>query len=83
MIYGTPDSLEAHTFRGERRRTLKDVVVDDWHSACAIIRSPGKTIYMFVEEKMNGCLTRTVYADGYEETEEEFVGLVEHDQDVP
>ena len=83
IIYATPDALEAHTLRGERRRSLRDIVIDDWQSACAIIRSPSKVVYLFVEEKMNGCLTRTVFLDGEEgESEEELVGLIEHDADI-
>lgn len=56
IIYGSPDSLEAHWFRGETRRTLRDIVVDDWHAACAIVRSGGVTLYLFIEPKMRGCI---------------------------
>lgn len=60
VIYGSPDRLEAHQLRGETRRKLRDVVIDDWHAACAIVRSPRATFYVFVEPKMRGCIVRTV-----------------------
>ena len=39
VIYGSPDKLEAYELRGERRRSFKDIVIDDWHAACAIARA--------------------------------------------
>lgn len=60
VIYGSPDELEAHRFRGEPRRTLRDVVVDDWQAACAIVHAGPTTLYLFVEPKMRGCIVRTV-----------------------
>lgn len=77
VIYATPDALEAHLLRGERRRSLRDVIVDDWHAACAIIRASDRVVYLFIEPKMGGCLTRTVLLDS-EEPEAHFI---EHDDD--
>lgn len=81
VIYGTPDALEAYRLRGERRRSLKDIVIDDWHSACAIIKSPTKTIYLFVEEKMNGCLLRTDQDEDAVADDEASGHFIEHDYD--
>ena len=59
VIYGSPDSLEAFRFRGEARRTLKDLFIDDWHAACAIVRGGGQNIYLFVEPKGKGAILFT------------------------
>ncbi|RYG34605.1 hypothetical protein EON81_15115 [bacterium] len=67
VIYGSPEKLEAYTFHGERRRTLKDLVIDDWHAACAIVRAAEKTVYVFVEPKMRGCIVRVVKGDESED----------------
>jgi len=56
VIYASPDSLEAHRMRGEIRRTLRDVIIDDWQAACAIVRGGDSTLYVFVEPKMRGCI---------------------------
>ncbi len=60
VIYGSPDKLEAHWLRGETRRTLRDIVIDDWFAACFIVRSPEVTMYGFIEPKMQGCVLRVV-----------------------
>ena len=60
VLYGSPDALEGHRLKGETRRSLRDIVVDDWHAACAIVRSGGTSLYVFVEPKMRGCVVRTV-----------------------
>ena len=60
VIYGSPERLEGHLLRGELRRSLRDVIMDDWHPACAIIRTSRATLYLFVEPKMRGCIIRTV-----------------------
>ena len=70
VIYGSPDSLEAHRFTGDLRRSLRDVIVDDWVPACAIITTPRSTFYLFVEPKMRGCVVRTVRNELDEEPEE-------------
>lgn len=56
VIYASPDRLEAHAMRGQTRRKLRDVFVDDWHAACAIIRSDRGTFYAFIEPRMKGCI---------------------------
>lgn len=82
VIYGSPDALEAHTFRGETRRCLKDVVIDDWHAACAIVRSATRTFYVFVEPKMRGCIVLTVKgATELEDVPEDEPIFIEHDED--
>jgi hypothetical protein len=63
VIYGSPDALEGWRLKGETRRSLRDIVIDDWHGACAIIRAEGTTIYLFVEEKIRGVLIRIVKGD--------------------
>jgi hypothetical protein len=60
VIYGSPERLEAHRFTGDLRRSLKDVIVDDWIPACAIVTSERAIFYIFVEPKMRGCVVRTV-----------------------
>ena len=62
VIYGSPDKLEAHQLKGERRRTLRDIVIDDWQAACAIVRADTTTLYVFIEPKMKGCIVRTVHS---------------------
>lgn len=63
VIYGSPDRLEAHAMKGERRRTLRDIVIDDWQAACAIVRAEHTTLYIFIEPKMRGCIVRTVQGE--------------------
>jgi len=60
VLYGSPDQLEGHLLRGERRRSLRDIVIDDWQAACAIVRAESTTLYVFIEPKMRGCIVRTV-----------------------
>ena len=69
VIYGSIDALEAHHLKGERRRTLRDIIIDDWQAACAIIRSKEANIFVFVEPKMRGCMVRMNRLDGFEEPE--------------
>lgn len=71
VIYGSPEALEAHTMRGETRRTLKDFLIDDWHAACAIVRATNRTFYVFIEPKMRGCIVRMVRNEGVEEPEDD------------
>ncbi len=72
VIYGSPDKLEGHALRGERRRSLRDIVIDDWHSACCIVRAGTTTAFVFVEPKMRGCMVRIINSEDDEplETEE-------------
>ena|SRR5579862_2462910 len=60
VIYASPDRLEGHWLRGETRRTLRDIIVDDWHAACAIVSSDQGKLYVFVEPKMKGCVVRAL-----------------------
>jgi hypothetical protein len=60
VIYAGPDEVEAHTLRGETRRTLKDLLVDDWHAACAVVVGGDTTLYIFIEPKMKGCIVLRV-----------------------
>jgi hypothetical protein len=60
VIYGTTDSIEGHVMRGQSRRTVRDIFVDDWHAGCAIVRTDRITIYLFVEPKMRGCIALSV-----------------------
>jgi hypothetical protein len=63
VIYGSPDKIEARLLRGERRRSLRDVIIDDWQAACAIVRAGPTTLYIFVEPKMRGCMVRTIHSE--------------------
>jgi hypothetical protein len=60
VLYGSPDALEGHKMRGETRRTLRDIVIDDWQAACSIARAGRTSVYIFVEPKMRGCVVRTI-----------------------
>ncbi len=65
IVYGSPEALEGWRLsHGVLRRSLKDIVIDDWHAACAIVRAGGTTLYVFVEPKIRGCLVRTVKGGG-------------------
>lgn len=59
VIYGGPEAMEAHQLRGEGRRTLRDLVVDDWFAACAIIRTETADLYAFCEPKGGGAIVRS------------------------
>ncbi|MGV3614969.1 MAG: hypothetical protein ACO1SV_06500 [Fimbriimonas sp.] len=69
IIYGSPDKLEAHAMRGEVRRTLRDILIDDWHAACAIVRAGSRTLYVFIEPKMRGCIVRSIRGESEAEPE--------------
>ncbi len=69
VIYGSPDKIEAHLLKGERRRSLRDIVLDDWQAACAIVRAGPTTIFVFIEPKMRGCIARVVRGEGEEDPE--------------
>ena len=56
IIYANADLLEAYAMRGEVRRSLRDIFIDDWHAGCALIRAGDCTIYAVVELKMKGCV---------------------------
>lgn len=56
VIYASGDTLEAHCLRGQPRRSLRDIVLDDWNPACAIVRAAEGTLFVFVEPKMRGCI---------------------------
>ena len=60
VIYALGESLEAHWVRGQSRRSLRDIFVDDWEGACAIARADEVTFYMFVQAKGGGCMVRVV-----------------------
>ena len=71
VIYAGPDRMEGHTLRGERRRSLRDIVIDDWHLAIAIVRAGRSDLYVFVEPKMRGCVVKTVRRESDESEGEE------------
>lgn len=70
VIYASLDRMEGHRLTGERRRSLRDIVIDDWHTACAIVRAGRSILYVFVEPKMRGCVVRTVKPEGEDEPED-------------
>jgi hypothetical protein len=67
VIYASPEKIEAHWLRGERRRTLRDIVIDDWHAACAIVKAGSSRLNLFIEPKMRGCIIRIVQVGDDEE----------------
>lgn len=56
IVYAAGDDLEAHVLKGEPRRTLKDIFMDDWHAAGAILVAGEHTLYLFIEPKMKGAI---------------------------
>lgn len=60
VVYGSPEALEGWRLRGETRRSLRDVFIDDWFGACAIVRGGETTLYLFIEPKIRGVLVRNV-----------------------
>lgn len=60
IIYPSTEAIEGHRLRGETRRTLKDLVIDDWHPACAIAEGGPVKLYVFIEPKMRGCIVLRV-----------------------
>jgi hypothetical protein len=56
VIYGSPDSVEGWALRGEVRRSFRDLFLDDWHAACAILHVGPEVFYSFIEPKMKGCV---------------------------
>jgi len=81
VIYGSSDRLEAYALRGEMRRSLRDIVIDDWHAACAIVRAGESVLYLFVEPKMRGCMVRVIRGGNASIAEEEAPAtMLEHDE---
>lgn len=58
-IYALGEELEGYQLRGQSRRSLRDIVIDDWHASCAIVRSGETRLFVFVEPKMRGCIVRS------------------------
>ena len=69
VIFGSPERLEGHALKGEARRTLRDIVLEDRESVCAIVKVDGTTLYVFSQYRMRGCVVLTVRGEG--EIEEE------------
>lgn len=63
VIYGSPDTVEAWALRGEVRRSFRDLFIDDWHAACAILRVGPEVFYAFIEPKMKGCVVLNASAE--------------------
>ena len=79
VIYGSPDAIEGWRLKGPTRRNLRDIVIDDWHAACVIVRGGKTTLYVFIEPKIVGCLVLTVRGEGSDE--EEPPAMIEHDDE--
>ena len=60
VVYGSPEALEGWRLKGETRRSLKDVFIDDWAGGCAIVRGGSTVLYLFIEPKIRGVLVRIV-----------------------
>lgn len=56
VIYGNEDELEAYALKGQGRRSARDLFIDDWHAACAIVTHGDLTLYIFIGLRMKGCL---------------------------
>lgn len=77
VLYGSSEHIEGHWMKGEARRRFEDIFGDDWHAACGIAKSPGKTLYLFVEPKGRGCIVKI-----HRESEDEApLVLIEHDEE--
>lgn len=63
VVYASPDAIEGYRFRGEPRRSLKDLFVDDWHPACAIVTAGDTKLYIFIEPKMRGSIVYRAVAE--------------------
>ncbi|MDR3691895.1 MAG: hypothetical protein P4L46_21120 [Fimbriimonas sp.] len=66
VIYGSPEGLEAHMLKGQPRRTLRDIIVDDWQAACGIVTLGEHKLFLFVEPKMRGCIVRVIRGESSE-----------------
>lgn len=64
VVYGSPEAIEGWRLRGETRRSLRDVFIDDWFGGCAIVRGGATTLYLFIEPKIQGVLVRVVKEPG-------------------
>ena len=64
VIYGSLEAIEGWRLKGETRRSLRDVFIDDWFGACAIVRGGETTLYLFIEPKIRGVLVRVVREPG-------------------
>ena len=60
VVYGSTETLEGWRLRGQTRRNLRDVFIDDWVGGLAIVRAGETTLYLFIEPKIQGVLVRTV-----------------------
>lgn len=67
IIYAMPAGIEGHRFRGEPRRSLKDLFVDDWQPAAAMLQVGGIRLYLFIEPKMRGCIILRVEGEADED----------------
>ena len=66
VVYGSPEAIEGWRLRGDPRRSLRDVFVDDWFGGLAIVRGGATTLYLFIEPKIQGVLVRVVKQDADE-----------------
>lgn len=66
VVYGSAEAIEGWRLRGETRRSLRDVFIDDWFGACAVVRGGATTLYLFIEPKIQGVLVRVVKEAGEE-----------------
>lgn len=67
VVYGSTEAIEGWRLRGETRRSLRDVFVDDWFGGLAVVRAGETTLYLFIEPKIQGVLVRVVRQPGTEE----------------
>jgi hypothetical protein len=56
VVTASGDELRGYRLRGQSRRTLKDVVIDDSEAVCAIVRDSQVTLYILTEPGMRGAI---------------------------
>lgn len=60
VILPRAEKFDGFVLKGQARRTLRQLVIDDWQTTMATLNLEGETVYVFVEPKMGGCMIRTV-----------------------
>lgn len=56
VVVPTGDEIRGYRLKGQTRRALKDIVIDDVEAVCAVARTPMMTIYIFAEAGTRGCI---------------------------
>jgi hypothetical protein len=67
VITAAGDELRGYRLRGQSRRTLKDIVIDDAEAVCAIVRDSQVTLYVLTEPGVKGAIVLVADASSDEE----------------